>query len=122
MKDTEISEWFWFRIKNANLNRDTLRGLLANFSKDDLIRFQEEFIDASVELQEAPFVEYMEESEDGVEDIANWIVSKGKAFYFHVLKNPEETPNSVNDLTDQILYGIADEVCVEKYGESTGIY
>ncbi|SUI96918.1 Uncharacterised protein [Sphingobacterium spiritivorum] len=122
MKDTEISEWFWSLIKNANLNRDTLRGLLANFSKDDLIKFQEEFIDASVELQEAPFVEYMEESEDGVEDIANWIVSKGKAFYFHVLNNPEETPNSVNDLTDQILYGIADEVCVEKYGESTGIY
>ncbi|MGJ1419897.1 DUF4240 domain-containing protein [Sphingobacterium spiritivorum] len=122
MKDTEISEWFWSLIKNANLNRDTLRGLLVNFSKDDLIKFQEEFIDASVELQEAPFVEYMEESEDGVEDIANWIVSKGKAFYFHVLNNPEETPNSVNDLTDQILYGIADEVCVEKYGESTGIY
>lgn len=29
---------------------------------------------------------------------------------------------NVNDFTDQILYGIADEVCVEKYGESTGIY
>ncbi|MGJ1264708.1 DUF4240 domain-containing protein [Sphingobacterium spiritivorum] len=122
MKDAEISEWFWSLIKKANLDRDTLRGLLANFSKDDLIKFQEEFIDASVELQEAPFTDYMEESEDGVEDIANWIVSNGKAFYFHILNNPGETPNNVNDFTDQILYGIADEVCVEKYGESTGVY
>jgi hypothetical protein len=38
------------------------------------------------------------------------------------MDNPEEIPHSVNDVTEQILYGVADEVCVEKYGESTGVY
>ncbi|MGE8377428.1 MAG: ferredoxin, partial [Sphingobacterium sp.] len=69
-----------------------------------------------------PYTDYMEESEDGVEDIANWIVSNGLDLYVSVIKNPKKIPYSVNEFTNQILYGIADEVCTEKYGESTGIY
>lgn len=57
-----------------------------------------------------------------MEDIANWIVSNGKGFYFSILESPKNTPISVNDHIHQILYGIADEVCMEKYGESPGVY
>lgn len=122
MENIETSEWFWFIIERADLSRDKLKKILTNLSKEEIIKFQEEFVDASVELQDAPFIDYMEESEDGVEDIANWVVSNGKAFYFQIVRNPKEIPHNVIDLTSQILYGVADEVCVEKYGESTGIY
>ncbi|MGE8526093.1 DUF4240 domain-containing protein [Chryseobacterium rhizosphaerae] len=122
MENIETSEWFWSIIGKADLNRDKLKEILTGFSKEEIIKFQEEFVDASVELQDEPFIDYMEESEDGVEDIANWVVSNGKELYFQIMGNPEEIPRSVNDVTEQILYGVADEVCVEKYGESTGVY
>ncbi|GEN66333.1 MULTISPECIES: DUF4240 domain-containing protein [Chryseobacterium] len=122
MENIETSEWFWSIIGRADLNRDKLKEILTGFSKEEIIKFQEEFVDASVELQDEPFIDYMEESEDGVEDIANWVVSNGKELYFQIMDNPEEIPHSVNDVTEQILYGVADEVCVEKYGESTGVY
>lgn len=47
-------------------------------------------------------------------------IAKKIASSFTYIKNG--IPYSVNEFTHQILYGIADEVCTEKYGDSTGIY
>lgn len=120
--DDNDSDWFWSIISVSAINRQKLKEILSAFSKEDIIKFQEQFLDASIELQDEPYLAFMEQSEDGVEDIANWIVSNGKTFYNHILNNPEEIPHSVNNVTDQILYGVADEVCYEIYGESTGVY
>ncbi|WP_159732531.1 DUF4240 domain-containing protein [Sphingobacterium sp. 18053] len=122
MNHIQTLEWFWSIIKKADCNREKLKEILSAFKKEEIIRFQENFVDASIELQDKPYTDYMEESEDGVEDIANWIVSNGLDLYVSVIENPERIPYSVNEFTNQILYGIADEVCTEKYGESTGIY
>lgn len=119
---SHISDWFWDIISYAKEDRGVLKGALSAMDKDDILRFQEQFVDAAVELQEEPFTDYMEESEDGVEDISHWIVSKGKAFYADIIKHPENTPHSVTGNIDPILYGVADEVCMDKFGESTGIY
>lgn len=119
---SHITDWFWDIISQANENREALRIILSNLDKDEIIQFQEQFVDAAVELQDEPFTDYMEESEDGIEDISHWIVSKGKAYYADILDNPDKVPHSVTGNTDGLLYGIADEVCREKYGESTGIY
>ncbi|MBP1991469.1 DUF4240 domain-containing protein [Paenibacillus eucommiae] len=116
------SEWFWSIIAMAATNRQKLKEILSTFNKKDIIKFQEQFLDASIELQDEPYLAFMEQSEDGVEDIANWIVSNGRNYYDHILNNPEEIPYSVNDVTDQILFGVADEVCYEIYGEPTGVY
>ena len=39
-----------------------------------------------------------------------------------VLDHNKNAEHSVADLTDQILYGVADDVCLEKFEESTGVY
>lgn len=122
MENSETSKCFWAIVEKAALRREKLKEILIAFSKEEIIRFQEEFVDASIELQCEPYTDYMEESEDGREDIANWVVSNGENFYFEILDKPEKIPHNVSDFTEQILYGIADEVCLEKYGESTGIY
>ncbi|SHG91616.1 DUF4240 domain-containing protein [Pedobacter caeni] len=122
VNDDKNSDWFWDIILRAGQSRPKLKAILSAFSKEELLKFQEEFVEASVELQDDPYLEFMEESEDGVEDIANWVVSKGKSYYDHILQHPNEVPNSVNDYTDEILHGVADEVCYEVFGESTGIY
>jgi len=122
MHNGNRKEWFWETIRMANSDREKLKDVLWGFELDELISFQEEFVDFSIELQDQPYTDYMEESEDGIEDIANWVVSKGKAFYDEILRNPQSLPRSVNLLNREILYGIADEVCYEKYGKSTGVY
>jgi len=122
MHNGNRTEWFWETIRMANSDREKLKDVLWGFELDELISFQEEFVDFSIELQDQPYTDYMEESEDGIEDIANWVVSKGKAFYDEILRNPQSLPRSVNLLNREILYGIADEVCYEKYGKSTGVY
>jgi ferredoxin len=93
------------------------------FSKDNIVAFQEIFVDLAAELQCEPFTDYIEESEDGVEDVSHWVVSKGRTYYEKILKHPELIPYSIkgND-SDTILYGIADEVCLDKYNDVTGIY
>ena len=104
-------QWFWNIIEKSHTNRDVLKDILTEFDKDELIKFQEIFIDFSSDLQVFPYTEYMEESEDGIEDIAHWVVSKG-----------QEVPFTLGDKSMQDLYGIADEVCLEKYDDVTGIY
>ena len=114
--------WFWNIIEQAAKDEEKLYSILSELRKKDILEFQTMFVDFSVELQDEPYTDYMEESEDGIEDIANWIVSNGKEYYEMILENPKKTPHSVEDKVHEILYGVADEVFLELFGESTGIY
>lgn len=115
-------QWFWNIIEESDTNREILKNILTEFNKDELINFQEIFVDFSSVLQVFPYAQYMEESEDGIEDISHWVVSRGQEFYNHIVNNPQEIPFSLGDNSMQDLYGIADEVCLEKYDDVTGIY
>ncbi|NSL88409.1 DUF4240 domain-containing protein [Chitinophaga solisilvae] len=119
---SHLTDWFWDIISKAHEDKAALREILLPMDRDDILRFQEQFIDAAVELQDEPFTDYMESSEDGIEDISHWIVSKGKAYYADIINHPEKVPHSVFGNTKTILNGVADDVFEEKYGESTGIY
>jgi hypothetical protein len=71
-------------------------------------------------LQDEPFLDYIEESEDGIEDVSYLVVSRGKKYYAEILNNPEKIPSTAENCVT--LFGIADEICIEKFGESTGGY
>jgi Protein of unknown function (DUF4240) len=115
-------KWFWEIIEYAQSERPKLKEVLSSFEKDDLISFQEFFIDFSAELQDTPFVNNMEKSEDGVEDIAHWIVSKGKKYYESIMAEPKKVPYSVEGKSEEILYGVANEVYFSKFNETLDIY
>lgn len=121
-KKIEKMNWFWNIISKATLDREKLRKILKDMDREDIIEFQSMFVDFSIELQDEPYIDYMEESEDGIEDIANWVVSKGKEYYNKIIENPNLIPYSVEDRLNEDLYGIADEVFVDRFGESTGVY
>lgn len=114
--------WFWNIIAKSGLRREKLKDILMKLDRKDILVFQTLFVDFSVELQDEPYIDNMEESEDGIEDIANWIVSNGKEYYNKILSNPDLVPYSVEDRLNEVLYGVADEVFVERFGESTGVY
>ncbi|MGX4585956.1 DUF4240 domain-containing protein [Paenibacillus chitinolyticus] len=115
-----VSDWFWDIIWKANQNTDKLREILRGMDQESIIKFQEQFLDAAVELQDEPFVNYMEESEDGIEDVSYLVVGRGKKYYAEILHDPKKIPFTAENC--EILFGIADEICIEKFGESTGIY
>lgn len=115
-----VSDWFWDIIMNADQNADKLREILREMDQENIVKFQEQFLDAASVLQDEPFLDYMEESEDGIEDVSYLVVGRGKKYYAEILNNPEKIPSTAEDC--EILFGIADEICIEKFGESTGVY
>ncbi|WP_206619141.1 DUF4240 domain-containing protein [Flavobacterium cerinum] len=98
-------DWFWNIIAESDKNREKLGAILSTFKRDEIAKFQEQLVDASIEIQDEPFLEFMEESEDDVEDIANWVVSNGKDYYNHIMEHLSEIPNSVNHLLIRYYMG-----------------
>ncbi|WP_068984544.1 MULTISPECIES: DUF4240 domain-containing protein [Lysinibacillus] len=117
-----ISDWFWEIVNESDQDENKLREILTGMDKNDIYRFQDFFVEAAVELRYEPFTNFTESSEDGIEDISNWVVSQGKAYYAEILKHPERIPYSVEDRTNESIAHVADEVYFDKYGETTGIY
>lgn len=114
----EVSDWFWNLVGRADGSEGKLRDLLAALSRDDLIRFAREFELAAVELTCEPFTRYMiGQSEDGIEDIARWIVSQGREAYEHVIARPELTPAEVPSEPSS-LHGVAQSVFDSRYDEA----
>ena len=85
--------------------------------QDDLRRFQEEFLDLAGELTMPPFVGFVEESEDGLTDVAEWVVSQGKELYSAVMADPALIPHTVEGKGRAILTGVAPLVYEERFGE-----
>ncbi|MGY3186314.1 DUF4240 domain-containing protein [Lysinibacillus sp. TE18511] len=117
-----ISDWFWDIVNESDQDENKLQEILTGMDKNDIYRFQDLFVEAAVELRYEPFTNFTESSEDGIEDISNWVVSQGKAYYAEILKHPERIPYSVEDRTNESIAHVADKVYFDKYGETTGIY
>jgi hypothetical protein len=115
-------KWFWGIIDLVQGDRDELKTILNNFTREELEQFQDHFIDLSAELQDEPYTDYMEPSEDGVEDISHWIVSRGKKYYDGIVSKPENAPRSVEGKSEEILYGVANEVYFSKFRETMDQY
>lgn len=119
-----ISDWFWDIIKIADKERPKLRNVLMELTRGEVYRFAFEFLDATALLQGETFTAYVnpDESEDGVEYISWWVVSRGKDFYITVWQHPENMPKHVDVHDPSILYGVAEDVYEEKYGEMPDIW
>ena len=78
----EISEWFWDIILRAARSKLKLRSILEGLTREEIYKFQDEFLDARTELTDETFVIHIDpdESEDGTADIADWVVSQGKEY------------------------------------------
>lgn len=117
-----LTEWFWNTLHKAEGSALQLKEILESLSDEKLYFFQEQFVDASVELKDLPYTKYMVESEDGVEDIAHWVVSQGKVYYLNVWYNPSKIPYSVESKTHEILYGVGADVYFERFGVEIDVY
>jgi hypothetical protein len=118
-----LSEWFWDIVGRANKSPETLEGILRNMSKEEVRRFQEEFVDASADLRVEPFTTHMiKGSEDSVEDVAHWVVSQGRDYFLRIWNNPEQIPFSVEEGDPSMLYSVAPRIYRERFGETLDVY
>lgn len=117
------SDFFWSTIAEANRSRDRLREILLTYSEDELVWFHEQFVITTAELKGEPFLEYMVGSEDGVDDVADWVVSQGREYYKSVLDDPSSIPYDVeDDEEDSSLAGVASDIYYERYGKIFEMY
>lgn len=82
---------FWRTIDAAGRDRERLRAALMSMTKEEVYQFQDIFVEMAVELRGEPHTFYVApgESEDGIEDISNWVVSQGRKQYEAVLADPQ---------------------------------
>ena len=115
----DISDWLWSVIASADHNRERLEWILGSMTQADLIRFHNEFQEAAVQLVDEPFAEHLpaDTSEDHLQDIAEWIVSQGKALFAAVWNNPEKIAGI--DLRRGVTYSsVSDNVHWERFNGS----
>ncbi len=119
LSQKEPPEWSWQIIYEADKNPSKLFDILMQKSEEEICNFQGEFIQAAADLRDEPFTDYMQESEDGIEDISLWVVSQGKEYYLNILENPNDIPYSSEDDTnyEETLVEVAYKVFEEKFGQ-----
>lgn len=84
----------WRAVEVARESHARFLGLLKKMSREELFRFYWGYRGAAGELRDAPYTDYMDQalSEDGIEEIAHWVVAQGKEAYDGVIANPEQLP------------------------------
>lgn len=115
----DISDWFWSVIALADHSRERLESILGSMSQADLIRFHNEFQEAAAQLVDEPLAEHLpaDTSEEHLQDIAEWVVSQGKAFFTAVWNNPEKIAEI--DLRRGVTYSsVSDNVHWERFNGS----
>jgi|GEM_PF-367757 len=91
----------WSIIELVERDRGELKKVLEGFTRKELEHFQDHFVEFSADLREEPYTQYMEKSEDGVEDVAHWVVSG--ILYLH----PEGLPMTRYRFMPCLLTGIS---------------
>lgn len=111
--------WFWEMIAAAGQSRTRLREILGQLPQAAVYRFQDLFLDFASELQDEPYSDFLapDESEDGLEDAANWVVSQGRTTYEAVLAEPSRMPSHIDVGDPTNLGGLAYEVYYDRFGE-----
>ena len=114
---------FWRTVDAAGRDRERLRAALMAMTKEEVHRFQDIFVEMAVELRGEPHTFHVAPgvSEDGLEDISNWVVSQGRKQYEAVLADPSLMPAEVEVDDPTILFPVAFDVYWERFGEDLDV-
>ncbi|QSQ11376.1 DUF4240 domain-containing protein [Myxococcus landrumensis] len=119
-----VSDRFWMIVERAHGQASELKRILWEMSEAEVARFHEEFVRTASVLRGDPFAALMgdEVSEDGLMDIAYWVVAQGRAFYENILRHPEEIPRGVDDNDPAIMYHVTSVVFRERFGKKLDFF
>lgn len=112
-----IPEEFWRVVEEARQDPDRMRELLKGMSRKKLKHFAWTFEALATELREEPFTKHTapELSEDGIFEVAHWVVAQGKDFYEKVWEDPSKMPRTKK--RDPGLLGAIEKTYKERFGD-----
>ena len=90
----DVASNFWPVIREADRDNQKLRTLLTRMTREEMIRFYRDYVDAAGELRGPPYAA-QDSSSDAAEDIAWWVVSQGQDLYRQVYEHPEQIPRAL---------------------------
>lgn len=115
----DLPDEFWELVKLARTDSDRYLETLKGMDREALIHFYWMYENAAGEFKFAPYIEYVSPqlSEDGIDDVAQWVVAQGREYYWDVINHPDKIPERVDNYDPlDVLGAIVDEFD-ERYDE-----
>jgi hypothetical protein len=94
-----VPEEFWAIIEEAQQDPARFRKILRSLNRGRLIRFYWTYEELANRLRTERYWPRVDPnlSEDGLAELANWVVAQGKEYYRKILEHPESIPPKKND-------------------------
>jgi hypothetical protein len=95
-----IPDDFWQTIEEAGQDRSKFRELLKTMNRGRINRFYWTYEELANRIRTEPYWQYANPdlSEDGMAELANWIVAQGRNYYQNILEHPDQIPARKNDI------------------------
>lgn len=112
-----IPEEFWRIVEEARQDPARMRELLKDMGREDLKHFAWTFEALANELREGIYTQYTapELSEDGIFEVAHWVLAQGKDFYEKVWEDPSQMPSTKK--RDPGLLGAIENTYRRRFGD-----
>ena len=96
----DVPEEFWSIIDEAQQDRKRFREMLRKMDRERILDFYWTYEELANHLRTGRYWPHVHPdlSEDGVAELANWVVAQGKAYYSKILDRPEFIPPKKNDV------------------------
>lgn len=91
----EVPETLWKIIEDAGGDPERLREILRRLNRGQLSRFAWNYEEAAAHIR--PLFDELGLSEDGMLELANWVVAQGKELYRKVWDDPSIITEAQND-------------------------
>jgi hypothetical protein len=110
-----VPEDFWSIIEESRQDPERFREMLKTMSRGEIIHFCWTYEELANHLRTERHSAHAQPdlSEDGLAELANWVVAQGKEYYRKILDHPEMIPAKKNDV------GLLSEL-VEEYEQRFG--
>jgi hypothetical protein len=110
---------FWQRIEDAGRDAQKFKDSLRGLSEKEIREVYEQYQGLSQSLISNGFdrfpAELKEEATETLEEIANWVITQGRAYYEDVLTHPEKFPLE-REIRRPIFAGAIIQVYTSKFG------
>jgi hypothetical protein len=114
-----VPQAFWDRIENAGGDVRKFKESLAALAQDELREMVAQYDGLSKTLVVSGLRRFpedvREEPTQTLEEIANWVITQGRAFYRDVLEHPEKFPRR-NQIRRPIFAGAIIEEYTRRFG------
>jgi hypothetical protein len=95
-----VPDKFWKIIEEARQDPNRFRQMLKKMSREEITHFCWTYEELANQLREDYYYDYVDPdlSEDGLAELASWVVAQGKDYYLKVWEDPEQIPPKKNDV------------------------